>query len=98
MSAEFVGTMRKFFEDRDWDKFHSPKNLVMDLGSEVGELLDHFRWLTEEESYNPPKLDAIKDEIGDIFIVLHAIADKLGLDPLTAAQDKFLKLEKKYPI
>ena len=70
----------------------------MDLGSEVGELLDHFRWLTEEESYHPEKISEIKDEIGDIFLTLHNLAGKLGVDPLEAAQDKLRKMEERYPL
>lgn len=98
MSKEFILAMNKFFHDREWEKFHSPKNLVMDMGSEVGELLDHFRWLTEEESYHPEKIQEIKDEIGDIFIVLHNFAGKLGIDPLVAAKEKLVKMEKRYPV
>lgn len=98
MSQDFVSLLNKFFKEREWEKFHSPKNLVMDLGSEVGELLDHFRWLTEEQSYHPEKIEEIKDEIGDVFIALHSLASKLGLDPLELAKKKLIKMEQRYPV
>lgn len=89
-----------FYQERDWEKFHSPKNLVMDLGSEIGELLDHYRWLTEEQSYihDEKALSEIRDEIADIFIVLIYLAHKIGVHPIDASFDKLLKIEKKYPV
>ena len=73
----------KFAEERDWDQFHSPKNLVMALTSEVGELNEFFQWLTEEQSSikdDSPKVDEIGHEIADIFIYLLRLADKLDID------------------
>lgn len=88
-----------FYEKRDWAQYHSPKNLVMDLGSEVGELLDLFRWMTEEQSRNPdPKTRAeIKDEIADVFKAVLYLAHKLDIDPIQACLDKFEKMKVKYP-
>ena len=88
------------FNERKWQKFHSPKNLTMTLGSEAGELLDEFRWLTEEESYNlsGEQFENVKDEIGDLLIVLCTLSNKLGIDPLEAAFQKFEKVKKKYPV
>ncbi len=92
--------LREFAADRDWDQFHSPKNLAMALSVEVAELVEHFQWLTEEQSYveDPDKLEEIKQEIGDILIYLTRLSDKLGIDPLRAAMDKIAVNEIKYPV
>lgn len=97
--AALLETIYDFYERRDWEKFHSPKNLVMTLASEVGELVDPFRWLTEEQSYrlDAKTLEEVRDEIGDVFIVLIYLASKLGIDPIAAASNKLAKLEQKYP-
>jgi NTP pyrophosphatase (non-canonical NTP hydrolase) len=91
--------LRGFTRDRDWHQFHSPKNLAMALAVEVAEILEHFQWLTEEQSraVDPEKLAEIKDEIGDVLIYLVRLADELGIDPLEAANQKLEKNEKKYP-
>lgn len=94
---EFLKDLDSFFEERDWKQFHSPKNLIMDLCSEIGELCDHFRWLTEEESYTPPNKGAIEDEVGDIYMMLVYLSEKLGIDPEAAARQKLKKLGEKYP-
>ena len=67
---ELKRKLRNFSSARDWNQFHSPKNLAMALSVEVAELVEHFQWLTEEQSYikDPEKLEAIKQEIGDILI------------------------------
>jgi len=95
-----IEQLRAFAKDRDWDQFHSPKNLAMALSVEVAELLEHFQWLTEEQSYikDPEKLEEIKQEIGDILIYLARLSDKLGLDPLQAAKDKIKINSQKYPV
>ena len=86
--------LRIFADDRDWEQFHSPKNLAMALNVEVAEIAEHFQWLTQQESKNlpPEKLNEIKDEIGDVMIFLTNLSDKLGIDPLEVAK---AKLEKK---
>jgi dCTP diphosphatase len=92
--------VRKFRRERDWDRFHSPKNLAMALMVEAGELVEHFQWLTEEQSSSlpPDKLAEVRDEIGDVLIYLVNICDKLGVDPVAAAHDKLEKNRIKYPI
>ncbi len=92
--------LRTFAEEREWDKFHSPKNLSMALSVEVSELMEHFQWATEEESKNPDheKLDLVKDEVADVLIYLVRLADKLGIDPVKAAYDKMKINAKKYPV
>lgn len=91
--------MLDFYRKRDWEQFHSPKNLVMDLASEVGELVELFRWLTEEQSYRPdPKtLEDVRDEIGDVFNVIVYLSHKLGIDPIEAGCNKLVKVGQKYP-
>jgi len=92
--------MGKFAEERDWDQFHSPKNLSMALASETGELLDCFRWLTEKESYqlDDRQAQAVKEELADILLFTIRLADKLNIDLLSAAKDKIAKNEQNYPI
>ncbi len=98
--ASLVETMLDFYRKRDWEKFHSPKNLVMDIASEIGELVDHFRWLTEEESsrISPETLEDVSDEIADVFKTLVYLSHKLGIDPIQASYKKLAKMEKKYPV
>jgi len=97
---KLIKKLREFAKERDWDQFHSPKNLAMALSVEVAEVVEHFQWLTEEESHNltTEKLDKIKAKIGDVMIYLVRLSDKLGIDPLKAAKDKNTVNEKKYPI
>ena len=96
---ELVFKLRSFAKERDWDKFHSPKNLSMALSVEVSEIVEHFQWITAEESFNltPEKLEQVKDEIGDTLIYLVRLSDQLGLDPLQAANQKLQKNKEKYP-
>ena len=96
---ELIKKIRKFREERDWDQYHSPKNLVMALMVEVGELVEQFQWLTQEQSSTlpPDKLAEVKEEIGDVLIYLVNLCDKLGIDPMQAAFDKLEKNREKYP-
>jgi len=91
--------IKAFIEERDWEQFHSPKNLAMALSVEVAEVVEHFQWLTEEQSKNPPpeKLTEIREETGDVMIYLTELADKLGIDPVEAARAKLRINEEKYP-
>src|SRR5215203_4057734 len=91
--------IRAFIEERDWGQFHSPKNLAMALSVEVAEVVEHFQWLTEEQSTNlpPEKLAEVREEIGDVTIYLVELADKLGIDPVDAAKAKVEINGKKYP-
>ena len=90
---------RAFAEARDWDKFHSPKNLTMALGGEVSELLDLFQWLTEAQSYQltPEQHRAAAHEIADVQIYLLRLADKLGVDIPSAVEEKMAINEARYP-
>ena len=94
---EIQDKLARFAADRDWDQFHSPKNLVMALTSEVGELNELFQWLTEDQSKNVDK-DEMRQEIADIFIYLLRLADKLDIDIEEAVREKIEINAKKYPI
>ncbi len=92
--------LRQFAEKRDWEQFHSPKNLSMALSAEVAEIVEHFQWLTEEQSKNLPsdKLEEVETEVADTLIYLIRLADKLGVNLITAAQSKIEVNEQKYPV
>jgi NTP pyrophosphatase (non-canonical NTP hydrolase) len=95
-----TATLREFATARDWNQFHTPKNLAMALAAEAGELLEIFQWLTPEASSNlpPEKLLRAKEEIGDIQIYLARLADQLGIDPVAAAEEKVADNQNKYPV
>jgi len=88
-----------FAKERDWEKYHSPKNLAMGLSIEASELSEIFLWLSEEESQNLPesKLAELKEEIGDIMIYLTNLANKFDLDPIECAKRKIEINKAKYP-
>ena len=97
---ELKQRLRDFAEARDWDQFHSPKNLSMALSAEVAEIVEHFQWLTEEQSKNLPKdkLAEVETELADTLIYLIRLADKLDIDLLKAAKNKIEINEQKYPV
>jgi len=92
--------LREFAAVRDWEQFHSPKNLAMALIVEAAELVEHFQWLTEEQSGDLPskKLGEVEHELADIQIYLIRLADKLNLDLLKAVDAKIALNELKYPV
>lgn len=92
--------LSQFAAERDWDQFHSPKNLSMALSVEAAELLEHFQWLTEVQSNSLPKekLDEVRSELADILIYLVRIADKLEVDLIEAALRKLDANAEKYPV
>jgi len=91
--------LREFANSRDWDQFHSPKNLSMALSVEVSELVECFQWLTEDQSrsLSIDQLAAVADEIADIQLYLIRLADKVGVDIGAAVEQKIEKNEAKYP-
>jgi len=97
---EIKEKLRQFAMARDWDQFHSPKNLSMALAGEVGELIELFQWLTEEQSNNLSREQrgAVEEEVADVFLYLLRLADKLGVDLLKAANNKIIINEQKYPV
>ena len=103
MAAHDLEALRErlaaFAADRDWDQFHSPKNLAMALIAECAELVEHLQWLTEQESasLSADKRAAVRLELADILIYLVRIADKLDIDLMSATQEKIAINEERYP-
>lgn len=91
--------LREFAAARDWRRFHTPKNLAMAMIVEAAELVEHFQWLTPEQSLALPDatLADVRDEVADTLIYLVELADALGIDPIAAARDKIAKNAIKYP-
>ncbi|NYT23648.1 nucleotide pyrophosphohydrolase [Alcaligenaceae bacterium] len=91
---------RAFAKEREWEQFHSPKNLASALIVEAGELLEHFQWITEEQSrmLPPEKLEAVGSEIADVLLYLVQLSNVLGIDPVEAAQAKIKVNSQKYPV
>ncbi len=92
--------LRTFAAERDWDQFHSPKNLAAALAVEASELLEHFQWLTEAQSQQlPPEvMNEVRAEVADVLLYLIRISDKLGIDLVAAANDKIKLNAEKYPV
>jgi NTP pyrophosphatase (non-canonical NTP hydrolase) len=89
-----------FARERDWEQFHSPKNLAMALAGECGELLEHFQWLTEAQSagLEEAKRREVGREMADILIYLIRLAERLDLDLVAAAYEKIAVNEARYPV
>lgn len=100
LMQELIQRIRAFNRERDWEQFHSPKNLAMCLAAEVGELLEQFQWLTAEQSHDlpPARRAAVEEEIGDVTLCLLNLADKLSIDLIDAATRKLEKNRTKYPV
>jgi dCTP diphosphatase len=92
--------LRRFAAARDWEQFHTPKNLAIALSVEGGELLEHFQWLTPEQSANlsEDQIAEVRLELADVFLYLVSLSDKLGVDLVAAAYDKLEINAKKYPV
>jgi NTP pyrophosphatase (non-canonical NTP hydrolase) len=92
--------LARFARQRDWEQFHSPKNLSMALIAEAAELVEHFQWLTEDQSraLAADKLAEVRLELADILIYLIRTADQLGVDLIAAAHDKTDLNESRYPV
>lgn len=90
-----------FVDERDWWQFHSPKNLAMSIAIESGELMEHFQWLTPEESIRAtqrgPMRKEIEEEVADIMIYCASLANVVGMDLSTAVMRKLSKNRRKYP-
>lgn len=97
---ELRAKLDAFAVERDWVQFHNPKNLVMALAGEVGELTEHFQWLTagESERLSAETLAEVELEIADVLLFLVRLADRLGIDPVRAAGRKLDLNAKKYPV
>lgn len=92
--------LQQFADARDWGPFHSPKNLASALIVEAGELLEHFQWLTEDQSRQlaPDTRQAVAHEMADVLLYLVRLADKLGVDLAQAARRKMQLNAQKYPV
>lgn len=97
---ELQAAVRVFTDERDWGQFHTPKNLIMALTGEVGELSEIFQWLTAEqaEQLDSQQRKHASDELADVLIYLLRLADVLGIDLSRAVQDKLAANSRKYPI
>lgn len=91
--------MREFVDERDWDQFHTPKNLAAALSVEAAELLEHFQWLQHgrADELGPEKLVQVRHEMADVLLYLVRIADKLDVDLMGAVQEKMVLNRAKYP-
>jgi len=91
--------LKKFAIERDWEQFHTPKNLSMALIAETAELVEHFQWLTPEQSKSitGEKLTDISYEMADIFIYLLRMAEQLDIDLVSATREKMAINEKRFP-
>ncbi len=92
--------LKKFAQVRDWEQFHSPKNLSMALSVEASELVEHFQWMTERQSaeLTPQRHAAVAFELADIFIFLLRLSDQLGVDLMEITKRKIEINEKRYPV
>lgn len=97
--AELKARLRAFVAERDWDQFHSPKNLSMALAVEAAELVEIFQWLTESESavMDGDRRARVEAELADVLVYLVRIADRLDVDLLQAAARKLEENARKYP-
>jgi len=104
--ATTVAQLRRHVDDfvnrRDWHQFHTPKNLAMSLAIEAAELMEHFQWLTPEESravaQDPDRLAQVADELADVLCYALAMCNELNLDLSSAVMAKLAKNERKYPV
>lgn len=95
-----INSLREFSSQRDWDQFHSPKNLASALTVEAAELLEHFQWLTEAQSRELPadKRVAVGEEMADVLLYLLRLSDQLNIDLVDAARRKLALNAAKYPV
>ena len=99
--ADLRQLIADFVAARDWNQFHSPKNLSMSLAIEAAELMEHFQWLTIDQSRaiadQPEKRDEVADELADVLCYALALANELAIDVSDAVRRKMIKNEQKYP-
>ncbi|MHB1372261.1 MAG: nucleotide pyrophosphohydrolase [Thauera sp.] len=98
--AELRDALRVFAAERDWERFHTPKNLAMALAGEAGELIEHFQWLSAEQSaaLDTPTREAVALEMADVMLYLLRLADVLGIDLAAAARRKMTINAQRYPV
>lgn len=95
-----LSRIQKFADERDWEQFHSPKNISMALAVEASELLEHFQWMSQEESRNihGDKKQEVADEVADVFLYLLRMCEQLDIDLIESAHKKIDKNAIKYPV
>lgn len=98
--ATLQAQLRQFVDEREWDQFHTPKNLAMALVVEAGELVEHFQWLTPEQSMQLPNRTRaeVELEVADVLLFLLRLCDKLSIDPIAAGARKLELNAEKYPV
>ncbi len=100
-TTRLEAALQAFADARDWNRFHTPKNLALALTGEVGELVEIFQWLGEDESRrvmdNPATAQAVRDEVADVLMYLVRLSSVLGIDLDAAAADKLAANARKYP-
>lgn len=100
--TQLVQAVRAFVRERDWEQFHTPKNLAMALTGEAAELMELFQWLTPEQSAavmsEPKTAEKVRDELADVLVYCLRIADVLNIDPAAAIFAKLAKNAAKYPV
>ncbi|HEV2523635.1 MAG TPA: DUF1937 family protein [Gammaproteobacteria bacterium] len=98
--THLLNNINLFVEERDWDQFHNPKNLAMSLQIESAEVAEHFLWLTEAQSHQltPIQKQNVADELGDVYLNLLLLSEKIGVDLIAACLKKIEKIKQKYPI
>ncbi|MCG6886155.1 MAG: nucleotide pyrophosphohydrolase [Proteobacteria bacterium] len=99
MLDDLITRLKAFAQEREWEQFHSPKNLAMALSVEAAELLEHFQWLTPEQSENltAEKQREVELEMADIFIYLMRLCERLDVDLLQVVEEKIQLNKQKYP-
>jgi len=97
--SHLTGALRAFAAERDWEVYHTPKNLAMALTGEAGELAAEFQWLTDPESrdLDPARLERVRQEAADVLLYLVRLADQLHFDLVEAASDKMAINARRYP-
>jgi len=97
---DLAARLRAFARERDWEQFHAPKNLAMALAVEAAELMEHFQWLTEQQSGELPAAakQEVAAELADVFIYTVRLADRLGIELGPAVEAKILVNAAKYPV
>lgn len=90
--------LRRFAAEREWDQFHTPKNLAMAMSVETAEVLEHFQWTSDSTALATEKLDEVRMELADVLLYLIRLADKIDVDLYAAAQDKIRLNVIKYPV
>ena len=95
---ELLAKIKNFRDERDWMQFHNHKDMAIAISIEASELLEHFLWKKESDELTEEQLAEIRDELADVFVYLLELSDNLGVDLISAAEEKIKKNESKYPV